>query len=118
MFEFQASLIFPAHAVARAGPLPPRAELLSLETPDGHKLVGVHIPADRRAPAKPLILGFGGNGWNGQDVAEYLHRVYPDHAVVAFQKVNRIGRDGVVGPVTRKALERPRAPRPRSRRAG
>jgi N-acetylmuramoyl-L-alanine amidase len=40
------------------------------------------------------------------------------HAVVAFQKVNRIGRDGVVGPVTRKALERPRVPRPRSRRSG
>jgi peptidoglycan hydrolase-like protein with peptidoglycan-binding domain len=39
------------------------------------------------------------------------------HAVVAFQKVNRLGRDGVVGPVTRKALERPRAPSPRSRKA-
>jgi Putative peptidoglycan binding domain/L,D-transpeptidase catalytic domain len=40
------------------------------------------------------------------------------HAVVAFQKVNRIGRDGVVGPVTRRALERPRVPGPRSRQAG
>jgi peptidoglycan hydrolase-like protein with peptidoglycan-binding domain len=40
------------------------------------------------------------------------------HAVVAFQKVNRLGRDGVVGPVTRKALERPRVPSPRSRKAG
>jgi len=40
------------------------------------------------------------------------------HAVVAFQKVNRLDRDGVVGPVTRKALERPRVPGPRSRQAG
>jgi peptidoglycan hydrolase-like protein with peptidoglycan-binding domain len=40
------------------------------------------------------------------------------HAVVAFQKVNRLGRDGVVGPVTRRALERPRQPSPRSRKAG
>jgi lipoprotein-anchoring transpeptidase ErfK/SrfK len=40
------------------------------------------------------------------------------HAVVAFQKVNRLDRDGVVGPVTRKALERPRVPRPRSTKAG
>jgi hypothetical protein len=40
------------------------------------------------------------------------------HSVVAFQKVNRLGRDGVVGPITRKALERPRAPKPRSTRAG
>jgi peptidoglycan hydrolase-like protein with peptidoglycan-binding domain len=40
------------------------------------------------------------------------------HAVVAFQKVNRLDRDGVVGPVTRKALEHPRVPGPRSRQAG
>jgi peptidoglycan hydrolase-like protein with peptidoglycan-binding domain len=40
------------------------------------------------------------------------------HSVVAFQKVNRLGRDGVVGPITRKALERPRMPKPRSTTAG
>jgi N-acetylmuramoyl-L-alanine amidase len=40
------------------------------------------------------------------------------HAVVAFQKVNRLGRDGVVGPVTRRALEDPRVPEPRSTRGG
>ncbi len=37
------------------------------------------------------------------------------HAVVAFQKVNRLDRDGVAGPKTLKALERPRRPSPRSR---
>ena len=31
-----------------------------------------------------LVLGFGGNGWNGQDVAEYLHQLFPDDEVVAF----------------------------------
>ena len=36
------------------------------------------------------------------------------HAVVAFQKVNGLDRDGAVGPRTRKALGRPRTPRPRS----
>jgi peptidoglycan hydrolase-like protein with peptidoglycan-binding domain len=40
------------------------------------------------------------------------------HSVVAFQKVNRLARDGVVGPITRRALERPRVPKPRSTRAG
>jgi N-acetylmuramoyl-L-alanine amidase len=40
------------------------------------------------------------------------------HSVVAFQKVNRLGRDGVVGPLTRRALEHPRVPRPRSTEAG
>jgi len=84
MFEFQASLIFPTHAVPAAGPLPPGAERLSLDTLDGHKLAGIRIPAARGARSKPLILGFGGNGWNGQDVAEYLHDLYSDHEVVAF----------------------------------
>jgi len=84
MFEFQASLIFPTHSVPSGGPLPPGAERLSLETPDGHRLAGIHIPADVRPRSKTLILGFGGNGWNGQDVAEYLHELYPDHDVVVF----------------------------------
>jgi N-acetylmuramoyl-L-alanine amidase len=37
------------------------------------------------------------------------------HAVVAFQKVNRLDRDGIAGPKTLKALEGPRRPSPRSR---
>jgi pimeloyl-ACP methyl ester carboxylesterase len=84
MFEFQSQLIFPTHAVPKAGPLPPGAELLSLDTPDGDKLVGIHIPADEPTKKRTLILGFGGNGWNGQDVAEYLHQLFPDVDVVAF----------------------------------
>jgi N-acetylmuramoyl-L-alanine amidase len=40
------------------------------------------------------------------------------HSVVAFQKVNHLARDGVVGPVTRRALEHPRLPRPRSTASG
>jgi pimeloyl-ACP methyl ester carboxylesterase len=84
MFEFQSQLIFPTHAVPPAGPVPAGAELLSLETPDGKKLAGIHIPGDEPAKQKTLILGFGGNGWNGQDVAEYLHELYPDFDVVAF----------------------------------
>jgi pimeloyl-ACP methyl ester carboxylesterase len=83
MFD-QASLIFPTHAVPSAGSLPPGAERLSLKTPDGHQLAGVHIPPDRRSKNRPLIIGFGGNAWNGQDVAKYLHEVFPDHDVVTF----------------------------------
>ena len=41
------------------------------------------MPADRNT-SKTLILGFGGNGWNAQDVAEYLHELYPNAEVVAF----------------------------------
>jgi uncharacterized protein len=84
MFEFQTSLIFPTHAVPPAGPLPAGAERLSLKTEDGHKLSGIHIPADVASKNRPLILGFGGNAWNGQDVAVYLHELYTDDDVVTF----------------------------------
>jgi hypothetical protein len=85
MFEFQTHLIFPTHAVAAAGPLPPGSERLRVQSPDGHTLHGVYVPPEKRAPGpKTLILGFGGNAWNGEDVASYLHEVYPDEDVVAF----------------------------------
>ena len=57
-------------------------------------------------------LGYQVQAADGQFGGETLH------SVVAFQKVNRLGRDGVVGPITRKALEHPRTPRPRSTKAG
>jgi pimeloyl-ACP methyl ester carboxylesterase len=84
MFEFQSHLIFPAHAVPSAGPLPRGAERLSVKAADGYKLAGIYIPADQPARQKTLILGFGGNAWNGQDVAEYLHELFPDDEVVVF----------------------------------
>jgi pimeloyl-ACP methyl ester carboxylesterase len=84
MFEFQSHLIFPTHAVAAAGPLPKGAERLSLKTSDGNTLAGVHIPPDRPASERDLIVGFGGNAWNAQDVAQYLHELYPDEHVIAF----------------------------------
>jgi uncharacterized protein len=84
MFEFQTSLIFPVHAVPPAGPLPAGAERLSLKSGDGHELSGIHIPADKASKDRTLLLGFGGNAWNGQDVAVYLHELFPDYDVVTF----------------------------------
>lgn len=40
------------------------------------------------------------------------------HGVVAFQKVNNLGRDGIVGPRTWAALDRPVTPRARYRHSG
>ena len=84
MFEFQTHLIFPAHAVAPAGPLPKSAERLSVKTTGEETLSGIFLPSDREDSSRTLILGFGGNAWNGQDVAEYLHELYPRHDVVTF----------------------------------
>jgi hypothetical protein len=84
MLDFQTQLIFPTHAVAPAGPLPTDAERLSVAAADGNELSGIYIPADEPDPSRTLVLGFGGNAWNGQDVAEYLHQLYPEHDVIAF----------------------------------
>jgi pimeloyl-ACP methyl ester carboxylesterase len=84
MFEFQSHLIFPTHAVGLAGPLPKGAERLTVANADGDQLAGLYIPADEPGDERTLVLGFGGNAWNGQDVAEYLHELYPDDDVVTF----------------------------------
>ncbi len=83
MLDFQSHLIFPTHAVPDPGPLPAEAEKWSVDSEDGARLAGIHLPAGKGG-SKTLILGFGGNGWNAQDVAEYLHELYPEDHVVAF----------------------------------
>lgn len=81
----QTEMLFPTHAVPPAGPLLPGAERLEQEAADGNRLHGVHFkPSGIRDGEETLILAFGGNAWNGQDVAEYLHQVFPDAHVVAF----------------------------------
>ena len=84
MIDFQSHLIFPVHAVPGAGPLPAGAERLSVKTEDGETVQGIHIPPDHAGTTGTLILGFGGNAWNAQDVGEYLHELFPDCDVVAF----------------------------------
>lgn len=77
-------MLFPTSAVAPPGPLPAGAEQVSIKSVDGETLHGVHIPARRKVGDRTLILGFGGNAWNGSDVATYLHHLYPDAEVIAF----------------------------------
>ncbi|MGE5563739.1 MAG: alpha/beta hydrolase [Bacillota bacterium] len=84
MFEFQSHFIFPTHAVAAPGPWPPGAERLRLKTTDGNELAGIYIPGEGSSEERTLLLGFGGNAWNAQDVAEYLHELFPEEDVVAF----------------------------------
>ena len=83
IFAFQARLLFPAGAVGAAGPLPAGAERLSLDAAGGDRLHGVHVPPSKPA-SETLILGFGGNGWNAETAALYLHGLFPEADVVAF----------------------------------
>jgi pimeloyl-ACP methyl ester carboxylesterase len=84
MSSLQTQLIFPVHAVGPAGPLPRGSVPISVETADGNTLHGIHIPPATAAKPRTLILGFGGNAWNGSDVAAFLHQIYPQADVVAF----------------------------------
>ena len=79
--EIQAQMLFPTHAVGPAGPLPAEAQNVSISSADGDQLHGVYFPGKERGT---LIIGFGGNAWNGSDVAAYLHELYPDDSVIAF----------------------------------
>ena len=84
MSLFQDRAIFPTHLVGQPGPLPAGTQRLSIRTADGDKLHGVHTAPRVVRPPRTLIIGFGGNGWNGEDVAAYLHDVYPEAHVVTF----------------------------------
>lgn len=85
MILSQDQLLFPVDAVPPAGPLPNGADRMEVRTADGETLHGVHLrPATTGEGPTTLVLGFGGNGWNGQHVAEYLHGRFPEAHVVAF----------------------------------
>ena len=80
VFALQTKMLFPTGSVGRPGLLPRSAERLTLETPGGETLHGVHVPG----AGGTLVLGFGGNAWNADSAAEYLHQLYPQANVVAF----------------------------------
>lgn len=86
MYAAQTWLIFPTYLVLEAGsPLPPGAERLEIATPDGNRLHGVRIPPTQPTGEKRVVLGFGGNAWHGDGVANYLHELFPQADVIAFQ---------------------------------
>src|SRR3546814_139276 len=85
VFFFQTALLFPARLAGPSGPLPAGARHLALAMPDGERIHGLHIPPTRsREGNRLVILGFGGNAWNADHVAAYLHGLYPEADVVAF----------------------------------
>lgn len=84
IFIAQDRLLFPTSMVAGAAPLPTYAERLTIPA-GADRLHGVHIrPSEPTGDDQPVILGFGGNAWNAEAVALYLHELHPDRHVVAF----------------------------------
>jgi dienelactone hydrolase len=83
MSFFQTQMLFPTDAVPPAGPLPSGAERMEVEAPGGVLLHGVYFRPSGEGD-RPLVIGFGGNAWNGQHVAVELNRHFSDAHVVAF----------------------------------
>lgn len=79
---FQTAMIFPRALTGAAPSLPVDTTRMTLTTPDGDTLHGVAIPGRRNDTA--LLLGFGGNAWNAESMALFLHQHAPDHTVAAF----------------------------------
>ena len=84
LYFAQSRLLFPTWLVGAAGPLPPGAERLTLDTSDGTRLEGVHLPPLQGDGDGTLILSFAGNATNAQHLAERLRVAFPEHPVVAF----------------------------------
>lgn len=83
---FQDRLLFPRWTMqGGAVPLPAAAERVSIEVPGVGPLVGVFLPAKQDAPDEAaLLLGFGGNAWDADLLANYLHSAFPNRDVVTF----------------------------------
>jgi hypothetical protein len=85
LYFAQGAMVFPARMAGGTRSLPPGSERLVVDTPDGQRLHGVRIAASRRGEGdRPLLLGFGGNAWNGEDAALFISDLFPGHDVVAF----------------------------------
>ena len=86
MYATQTQMMFPTWMAGSSGArLPASAARLEIDTPDGERLHGVHLPPARaRAGGRLVLLGFGGNAWNAYGLAAYLHELFPEADIVAF----------------------------------
>jgi len=82
----QTRLLFPTGLASLDQPaLPDSAIRLEAVAADGTRLRGVHLPAVTRSETGRLVLlGFGGNAWNADRLAEYLNDLAPAADVVTF----------------------------------
>jgi uncharacterized protein len=78
----QGAILFPRAMVGAAPELPGTTQRLRLLRPDGVELHGVLIPGPN--PNRPVLLGFGGNAWNAESMALFIHQNMPEYSVAAF----------------------------------
>ena len=79
----QTALIFPRWAMSGAeSRLPSDTRRLQVDRPGGVTLHGMDLPGAR--DDLPVILGFGGNAWPADALANYLRAALPDHRIVVF----------------------------------
>lgn len=64
--------------------MPDGAERLTATAASGERLRGIHIPPAGPGRERRLIIGFGGNAWNAEAMAAYLHDLYPQADIVTF----------------------------------
>ncbi len=85
-YLLQTHLLFPARLAAGShSGLPDTATYLEVIAPENVRLVGMRIgPAKNVDTNKPILIGFGGNAWQAQNAAEFLHALYPENEVVVF----------------------------------
>ncbi|MEX0343622.1 MAG: alpha/beta hydrolase [Rhizobiaceae bacterium] len=86
MYLLQTHLLFPARLAGDGtSRLPDAATYLEVNAPDNVRLVGMRIkPVNNADVNKPILIGFGGNAWQAQNTAEFLHGLYPENEVIAF----------------------------------
>jgi hypothetical protein len=70
---------------------------------------GDHSPAVAKLQSALARLGYWNGGFDG------TFGILTQQAVLALQGAEGLQRDGIVGPLTRRALQRARTPQPRSR---
>jgi hypothetical protein len=81
MYLAQTRLIFPTYLASfTETELPGSAQRLRINSTDGTQLAGVGFSPTCDGPGKEvLLLGFGGNVWNVENMALSLHRHFPGH---------------------------------------
>src|SRR4028118_1347979 len=86
MYLAQTRLIFPTYLASFAETeLPESAQRLRILAADGTQLAGVVFsPTCERPGEEVLLLGFGGNVWNVENMALSLYRHFPSMHVAGF----------------------------------